>query len=90
MQLRSLRAGWQFHRVINADRASSSNSLRAGLQLRSPAGQLAVVIHGELVGIPSSNQRRLGQQLRSMQDGLYFHRVTNSETVCSCDPWEPG
>jgi hypothetical protein len=56
---------------------SQSQQLRTSAN-RSAPGRLAAAIHGNLVGISSSNRLRTGLQLRSMRDGLYFHRLTNS------------
>jgi hypothetical protein len=49
------------HRVINADRASSCDPLRAGTRCSSLDGW----IHGDLFAVPLNDQRRPGQQLRS-------------------------
>jgi hypothetical protein len=47
--------------VINADRASSCDPLRAGTRCSSLDGW----IHGDLFAVPLNDQRRPGQQLRS-------------------------
>jgi hypothetical protein len=51
----------EFDRVINADRASSCDPLRAGTRCSSLDGW----IHGDLFAVPLNDQRRPGQQLRS-------------------------
>ena len=52
------RSASQGQQYVNIRRTSANQ----GQQLRFPAGRLVVVIHGDLVGVPSSDQRRPGQQ----------------------------
>ena len=63
-------------------------------QLRSPASRLAVVIHGDLVGVRSSDQRRAGTRCSpldgSMGTYLQFPRVISADRASSCDPHGRG
>jgi hypothetical protein len=58
-------------------------SANQGQQLRSPAGRLAVVIHWDLVGIPSSEVLRASLQLRFPAGRLEFPRVINADRASS-------
>jgi hypothetical protein len=53
-------------------------SANQGQQLRFPAGRLAVVIHGDLVGVRSSEVLRASLQLRFPAGRLEFDRVINA------------